>query len=117
MRIVNKMLQFGSALSVFFIGGMAAVFGEEAVAQAASSADNSSVLQWLGLGGALALGIAAAGVGTGQGRAVGAAMEGISRNPQAQKEMFVPLILGLAFMEALVIFTLIFVVVFKQTLL
>ena len=92
------------------------IFAEEGVA-AATGGTNPSVLQWLGLGCALAVGIAAAGVGNGQGRAVGAAMEGIARNPEAQNKMFVPLILGLAFMEALVIFTLIFVVVFKGTVL
>jgi F-type H+-transporting ATPase subunit c len=46
----------------------------------------------------------------GQGRAVAAAMDGIARNPAAQPKMFVPMILGLVFMETLVLFS--FVIAF-----
>jgi len=112
---LNTVIKFAGLVGFFMVSGIAMVFAQEN-AEAASSTP-ASILQWLGLGGAIGLGIAAAGVGMGQGKAVGAAMEGISRNPQAQGQMFGPLILGLAFMEALVIFTLIFVVIFKQTLL
>src|SRR4051812_40379605 len=55
----------------------------------------------VGLGIALAV-IAAA---TAQGKIASAFMEGVSRNPSAQKAMFVPLIIGLAFVETLVLFT------------
>ena len=34
-----------------------------------------------------------------------AALEGISRNPNASDKVFVPMILGLAFIESLVLFT------------
>jgi len=114
MKLFNTFVKFGGLFGFFMLSGITLV-----LAQDGSGAEGTpaSVLQWLGLGGALALGIAAAGVGLAQGKAVAAAMDGISRNPQAQGQMFAPLILGLAFMEALVIFTLIFVVVFKQTLL
>ena len=37
-------------------------------------------------------------------------MEGIARNPQAQKDMFVPLMIGMAFIESLVIYA--FVIAF-----
>lgn len=57
---------------------------------------------------ALTLGIAAFGGTFAQGRIVSSAMDGISRNPQAQSEMFIPMILGLAFIESLVIFALIY---------
>ncbi|MCB0391729.1 MAG: ATP synthase F0 subunit C [Bdellovibrionales bacterium] len=53
---------------------------------------------------ALAIGLAAFGGALGQGKVGSSAMEGIARNPQAQKEMFVPMILGLAFVETLVLF-------------
>jgi len=50
----------------------------------------------------------ASGMGTfSQSRAAAAALEGIARNPQAQAKVQTPLILSLAFMESLVIFTLI----------
>lgn len=61
----------------------------------------------LALGAGLGLGIAAAIGALGQGRAVAAAMEGISRNPGASDKMFLPLILGLVFMESLVIYMLV----------
>ena len=57
---------------------------------------------------ALTLGIVALGGTFAQGRIVSSAMDGISRNPQAQSEMFIPMILGLAFIESLVIFALIY---------
>ena len=42
-----------------------------------------------------------------QSRAASVALEGIARNPSAADKLFVPMILGLALMESLVIFTLI----------
>jgi F0F1-type ATP synthase membrane subunit c/vacuolar-type H+-ATPase subunit K len=56
---------------------------------------------------AVGLGIALAVIGaaTAQGRIGAAFMEGVSRNPAAQKSMFVPLILSLVFVETLVLFT------------
>ncbi len=49
------------------------------------------------------------------GRAAAAALEGIARNPGAADKLFVPMILGLALIESLVIYALIisFVLVFK----
>ena len=40
----------------------------------------------------------------GQGRAAGAALEGICRNPKAKDDVFVPLLISLALIESLVIF-------------
>ncbi|MGE3973124.1 MAG: ATP synthase F0 subunit C [Bdellovibrionales bacterium] len=57
----------------------------------------------IGVGVGLTLGLAALGGTFGQGKAVAAAMDGISRNPSAQPKMFIPLILGLALMESLVV--------------
>jgi F-type H+-transporting ATPase subunit c len=54
---------------------------------------------------AIGIGIAALGGAFGQGRAASAALEGISRNPNASDKVFVPMILGLAFIESLVLFT------------
>ncbi len=54
-----------------------------------------------------AVAIAAYGGTTGQSRAAAAALEGIARNPNAADKVFTPMILSFAFMESLVIFTLI----------
>jgi len=61
----------------------------------------------IALGAGLAIGIAALGGALGQGRAVTAALEGIARNPGASGKVLVPMILGLALIESLVIYALI----------
>lgn len=60
---------------------------------------------WIALAVAFGIGIAAFGGAFGQGRTAAAALEGISRNPSASDKVFVPMILGLAFIESLVLFT------------
>jgi F-type H+-transporting ATPase subunit c len=55
----------------------------------------------------IALAIAAAACGIGQGRAVAAACEGIARNPQAAGNIRTTMIIGLALIEALVIYVLV----------
>ncbi len=55
----------------------------------------------------LSLAIAAAGCGLGQGKAVSAACEGIARNPQAAGDIRTTMIIGLALIEALVIYALV----------
>lgn len=83
------------------------VFAQEA---AAGAADGSLAKGLIGLGAGLAIGLAAMGGGIGQGRAAGSSLEGISRNPGATDKMFVPYILGLAFIESLVLYA--FVIAF-----
>ncbi|MCA9652604.1 MAG: ATP synthase F0 subunit C [Myxococcales bacterium] len=53
------------------------------------------------------MGLAALGCGMGQGRAAAAALEGICRNPNAAEKVNTPMLLGLAFIESLTIFTLV----------
>ena len=52
----------------------------------------------------LGIGIAAFGGSLGQGKAAAAALEGIARNPAAAGKLFVPMIIGLALIESLVIY-------------
>jgi F-type H+-transporting ATPase subunit c len=59
----------------------------------------------LAIGAGLGLGLAAFGGGLGQGRTAAAALEGIARNPGAADKMFVPMIIGLALIESLVLYT------------
>jgi F-type H+-transporting ATPase subunit c len=61
----------------------------------------------VGLGAGLGIGIAAFGVALGQGRAAAAAMESIGRNPNSADRIFVPMIIGLALMEALCLYALV----------
>jgi len=53
----------------------------------------------------LAVALAALGGTTGQSRAAAAALQGIARNPSAADKIQTPMILCLALMESLVIFT------------
>lgn len=99
-----------SLFTLALVAGSGAAYAQEA-AEAASTGGSSTAM-WLALGSALGLGIAALGCGLGLGKAVSATMDGISRNPQAAKDMFVPMILGFAFIEALTIYALIFVFIF-----
>jgi len=55
----------------------------------------------------ISLAIAAAGCGMAQGKAVAAACEGIARNPQAAGNIRTTMIIGLALIEALVIYVLV----------
>jgi F-type H+-transporting ATPase subunit c len=63
---------------------------------------------------AFGMGIAAFGCGLGQGKIGSAALEGIARNPGAAKSMFTPLILSLAFVETLVLFTFLMIIIKVQ---
>jgi F-type H+-transporting ATPase subunit c len=76
-------------------------FAEEAAGAA------GSVKGLIALGAGLGMGIAAFGVGLGQGLGTAAAMQSIGRNPNSADRIFVPLILGLALMEALALYTLV----------
>lgn len=75
-----------------------------AAEEAPPSPETPSLKVALAVASGIAIAIAAFGGAFAQGRAVTAAMEGISRNPEAQPRMFVLLILGLAFIESLVIY-------------
>lgn len=61
--------------------------------------DGGAVNSWGPLAAAIAMGLGAFGVASGQGRAASSALEGIARNPAAKADVFTPLILALVFME------------------
>ena len=55
----------------------------------------------------ICLGAAALGGSLGQGKAAAAALEGVARNPAASGKLLLPLILSLAFIEAMSIYALV----------
>ena len=77
------------------------VWAEQAL-QAEESGGGSG---FYALAAGLAIAIAAFGGALGQSRVGAAAMEGIARNPQSQKIMFIPMIIVLALIESFVIFS------------
>lgn len=78
-----------------------------AAAKAANTAISAINTGWYALGASLAIGLAAFGGAFAQGRIGASAMDGIARNPQAQSNMFVSMIIGLVLIESLVIYSLV----------
>ena len=65
------------------------------------------------LAAALAIGFGALGPGLAVGFIGGKAMEALGRNPEASDQLFVPLILSLAFTEAIGIYALVVALIIK----
>ncbi len=86
---------------------MAAVLGTASAAMAADGAVlDAAGLGLTAFGAVIGMGIAAAGCGIGQGMGLKGACEGVARNPEASGKITTMLILGLAFVESLAIYTL-----------
>lgn len=81
-----------------------------ALAAEAVGAPDSSAKAMIALAAGFAIGIGALGAALGQGRMAAAAMESIGRNPNAADKIQLPMILGLAFIEALALYA--FVIAF-----
>lgn len=73
----------------------------------ADSGSPAASLVPVGVG--LAMGLAAGLCGLGQGRAVASAAEAVARNPGTRGAIQIFLILGLAFIESLTLFTMVMV--------
>lgn len=93
---------------------MLITFGMTAIAMAAegAAATGADPYNMKAIGAALAIGLAAFGGALGQGRTAVAALEGIARNPAASGKIFVPMIIGLALIESLVLYA--FVIAFVK---
>ena len=95
---MNKMKYvLGATVGAFLMPAMA--FAEEAAAAGAGK-------PMYALAKGFAVGIAALGCAFAQGKIVSSAVEGIARNPGATGQIFTPMLLGVAFVETLLIFTL-----------
>jgi F-type H+-transporting ATPase subunit c len=90
-----------SALMMLLVVGVAMAQAPGATGQP-STGNNSWFFPALG---SFAVGIAALGGALGDGRAIAAACEGTARNPGAGGRIFTMLLLGLALIETLVLFT------------
>lgn len=91
-----------SALFTLFFAGVAMAQAPGPTGAADHSGGNFWVFPALG---SFAVGIAAFGGALGDGRAIAAACEGTARNPGAADRIFTMLLLGLALIETLVLFT------------
>src|SRR5437899_10381192 len=85
------------------------VFEAAGVAQgSAGGAGEGHAALWIEA--AFGMGNASFGCGHAQGRIGAAALEGIARNPGAAKNIFTPMLLSLAFVETLVLFTFLMII-------
>jgi len=100
------MKKFVAMLGLLPVMGMMAVpaFAQGAADVAGKPPASVSAAMMIAAG--LAMGIAAGLCGIGQGRVGAAACEGIARNPGAAGPIRLAMILGLVFIETLVLFTL-----------
>jgi F-type H+-transporting ATPase subunit c len=100
--MVRKLWTMMSAALVILIASPLVAMAQEA---APPSGGGHGGLIGLGIG--LGLGIAALGCGLGQGKLAASAMESIGRNPNSTNQLFVPMIIGLAFVESLTLYSLV----------
>jgi F-type H+-transporting ATPase subunit c len=94
-------------LQYLFMTLSALCLATPAFAQSTSGGSNGLVA----LAAGLSMGIAAGLCGIGQGIAAGSATEAVARNPGARAGILTLLVLGLAFIESLALFTLVIVFV------
>jgi F-type H+-transporting ATPase subunit c len=94
-------------LQMIFMSLAAMLLATPAFAQGAAATN-----QWVPLAAGLGMALAAGLCGLGQGKATASATEALARNPGARPGIFIFLILGLAFIESLALFT--FVIIFLK---
>ncbi|MGB6385024.1 MAG: ATP synthase F0 subunit C [Terriglobales bacterium] len=100
------MRKFGMLM---FMMMMASVMAVPAFAQGTAGAVAGT--NWVAITSGFAIALAAGLAGLGQGKAAAAACDAVGRNPAARPGIMVFLIIGLAFIESLVLFTLVIIFV------
>jgi len=96
-------------VTLLFVMIIFSVLAAPAFAQTGAGAAGST--NWVAITSGFAIAIAAGLAALGQGRVASAACEALGRNPAARTGIQVALILGLAFIESLVLFTLVIIFV------
>jgi F-type H+-transporting ATPase subunit c len=94
-------------LSYFFMALAILCFAMPAFAQGGSSAP----VNWVAMAAGFSMAIASAVCGLAQGKATAAATEALARNPAARSGIQFALILGLALIESLALYTLVIIFV------
>jgi F-type H+-transporting ATPase subunit c len=95
----------------FMVLSMLAFFAMPALAQGDAAAASSGKGWALPIAAAFGMAFAVGLAALGQGRVAGSACESLARNPAARPGIQLALILGLAFIESLVLFTLVIIFV------
>jgi F-type H+-transporting ATPase subunit c len=96
-----------TTLKYVFLALAVMCFAVPAFAQ--GEAAGGSVVNWVAITSGFAMAIASAVCGLGQARATAAATESLARNPAARPGIQLSLILGLALIESLALYTLVII--------
>ena len=83
--------------------------GTPAFAQEAGGGSGMGAANWVAITSGFAMAIASGACGLAQGKATAAAVEGMARNPGAAAAIRTALILGLALIESLALYTLVII--------
>lgn len=97
-------------LNIFNMAVLVSVMTAPA-AFAAEGGSDSGALTYLALGCVVGLGLAALGGGIGMGNAISGALSAMARNPGFYQKLFPNMLIGLALIESLVIYTLVVVLI------
>jgi F-type H+-transporting ATPase subunit c len=95
-------------LSKVFMAMSALCFAVPAFAQSGGGISGAT---YVAMGAGVAMAIASAGCGIGQGKATASATEALARNPAAKAAINFALILGLALIESLALYTLVIILI------
>ena len=76
-----------------------------------AQAGGTGAPSWVPIGAGIGMAIASGLCGLGQGRATASSAEALARNPGARPGIFLFLILGLAFIESLALFTFLIILI------
>jgi F-type H+-transporting ATPase subunit c len=98
-KVLVVFMLLGVLISLSFSIAMAA--------EGSTAGLDSGVKQMVALAAGLGIAIAAFGGALGQGRSIASALDGIARNPGAAGKIVTPMIIGLAMIESLVIYSLV----------
>jgi F-type H+-transporting ATPase subunit c len=102
--MIRKLSMAVGAMAIIFLASPMLAMAQEGAAAAGGSPLRAGLIA---LAANIGIGIAAFGSALGQGRMAASAMESIGRNPNSAGQLFVPMIIGLAFIEALTLYALV----------
>ena len=103
---MNRRKLIVTVLTIVSVLAVSALAFAQQDPETAKAVAKSEAGKWIAIAAGLGMAIAAFGGALGQGRTASMFLEGVARNPGARDKMFVPMIIGLALIESLVIYSL-----------
>jgi F-type H+-transporting ATPase subunit c len=99
---------------LFLLLALLVIASQMMFAQGATAQGTQVNGQWVVISAGFAMAIASSLCGLAQGKAIASAVEGMARNPGAAKAIQLAMLIGLAFIESLALYTLLIVFVKVQ---